>query len=79
MPRKSTKKTPKSKTNTPNNVKTRKRNTTSYGTYIHKVLKDVHPDIAITRESMTIMDNILKDVYERIVEEATKFMKLDKR
>ena len=28
---------------------------------------------------MTIMDNILKDMYERIVGEAAKFMKVDKR
>ena len=76
MPRNSTGKGTKSKTS---GTRTRKRNSNSYGTYIHKVLKNVHPDIAITKESMTIMDNILKDVYEKIVEEATKFMKVDKR
>lgn len=76
MPAKSTAKSTKSKTSS---SRTRKRNNNSYGTYIHKVLKNVHPDIAITKESMTIMDNILKDVYGKIVQEATKLMKVDKR
>jgi histone H2B len=76
MPAKATAKTTKQTTST---IKTRKRNNSSYGSYIQKVLKNVHPDIAITKESMTVMDNILKDVYEKIVEQATKFMKVDKR
>lgn len=76
MPAKATAKPTSSNTNT---MKTRKKNYNSYGTYIQKVLKNVHPDISLTKESMSVMNSLLQDIYDRIVDESTKLVRRTKR
>eukprot|EP00567_Pseudictyota_dubia_P012702 CAMPEP_0197453926 /NCGR_PEP_ID=MMETSP1175-20131217/36438_1 /TAXON_ID=1003142 /ORGANISM="Triceratium dubium, Strain CCMP147" /LENGTH=115 /DNA_ID=CAMNT_0042987363 /DNA_START=34 /DNA_END=381 /DNA_ORIENTATION=- len=43
--------------------KTRKE---SYSLYIHRVLKQVHPDMAISKKAMKVMDDMICDVFHRI-------------
>lgn len=57
----------------------RKARTDSYATYIYKVLKQVHPDTGISKKAMTIMDNFIHDVFERIGGEASKLARYNKR
>lgn len=38
----------------------------SYGLYIYKVLKQVHPDTGISRKAMGIMNSFINDIFERI-------------
>ena len=42
----------------------------SYGLYIYKVLKQVHPDTGISRKAMGIMNSFINDIFERIATEA---------
>jgi histone H2B len=52
--------------------KRRKKSKQTYGIYIYKVLKQVHPDTGISSKSMSIMNSFVNDVFERIANEASK-------
>uniref|UniRef100_UPI00358E3168 probable histone H2B 3 n=1 Tax=Myxine glutinosa TaxID=7769 RepID=UPI00358E3168 len=51
----------------------------SYGIYIYKVLKQVHPDIRVSSKSMSIMNSFLNDIFERIASEASRLAHYNKR
>jgi histone H2B len=57
----------------------KKRNNDGFGSYIFKVLKAVHPEIGISKKSVTIMDNMMEDLFEKISLEASKLAKSNKR
>jgi histone H2B len=46
-----------------------------YSTYIYKVLKQVHPDTGISKQSMSIMNSFINDVFERIAGEAGRLVR----
>ncbi|KAI6175297.1 Histone H2B [Aphelenchoides bicaudatus] len=48
------------------------RNYDSYATYIHRVLKQVNPEAAITKKAMMIMDSAINDLYKRLCTEAAE-------
>ena len=48
----------------------RKRKET-YGIYIHRVLKQVHPDVGVSSKAMSIMNFFVNDIFERIASEAS--------
>ena len=51
----------------------------SYARFIHKVLKQVHPDLGITKKAMNIMNSFVNDLFERISIEAGRLAKYVKR
>lgn len=51
----------------------------SYQTYIHKVLKQVHPEIGVSKKSMSIMNSFIADVFQRIASEAGKLVTYNSR
>ncbi|XP_063057744.1 late histone H2B.L4 [Engraulis encrasicolus] len=57
--------------------KTKRRET--YGVYIYKVLKQVHPDTGISSRAMSIMNSFVNDVFERIAIEASRLAQYNKR
>lgn len=57
----------------------RKANTTSFATYIYKVLRTQNKDLGITKKSMNIMDQFCMDVFERIASEAGRLARYGKR
>ena len=59
--------------------KSRKRNTTTYSSYIFKVLKQVHPEMSISRKSMLVMNCFVSDLCEKIAAEAAKLGKYNKK
>ena len=76
-PRKDSKKGGKKRT-----VKVSKRRRSrkeSYGIYIFKVLKQVHPDVGISGKAMNIMNSFVNDVFERIAGEASRLSHHNKR
>ncbi|XP_065075470.1 histone H2B-like [Ochlerotatus camptorhynchus] len=46
--------------------KRRQRRKESYAIYIYKVLKQVHPDTGVSSKAMSIMNNFVNDIFERI-------------
>ena len=45
------------------------RKVESYGIYIYKVLKQVHPEIGVSKKSMAILNSFIQDIFERIASE----------
>ena len=64
----------------PAGIKNRRRkNKESFSIYIHKVLKQVHPDNSISCKGMSIMNSFVNDIFERIAVEASRLVKYNKR
>ena len=59
--------------------KRRKKRTESYGIYIYKVLKQVHPDTGVSSKAMSIMNSFVCDIFERIAAEASRLSHYNKR
>lgn len=59
--------------------KRRRRRKESYGIYIYKVLKQVHPDTGISSKAMSIMNSFVNDIFERIAGEASRLAHYNKK
>ena len=73
------KKAGKAKTPTSANKKRHRRRKESYGIYIYKVMKQVHPDTGISSKAMSIMNSFVNDVFERIANEASRLAHYNKK
>ena len=71
------KKTP-SKKKTEKGGKRRKRGVQTFSIYIHKVLKQVHPDTGISKKAMSIMNSFVNDIFGRCAGEAAKLVTYNK-
>ena len=60
-------------------TKRRRKRKESYGIYIYKVLKQVHPDTGISSRAMSIMNSFVNDVFERIANEASRLAQYNKK
>ena len=56
-----------------------KKRTESYGIYIYKVLKQVHPDTGISTKGMSIMNSFISDIFDKIANEAGKLVRYNKK
>ena len=59
--------------------KRRTRRKESYGSYIYKVLKQVHPDIGVSTKVMSIMNSFVNDLFERIAGDTSRLTHQNKR
>ena len=57
----------------------RKKGKQSYGSYIYKVMKQVHPDVGITAKSMSIMNSFVNDIFERLAGQASRLAQQNKK
>ena len=46
-----------------------------YKRYVFRVLKQVHPGMAISSKAMTVLNNLMSDMFERVAEEAARLSK----
>lgn len=60
-------------------IKKKKKRKESYGIYIYRVLKQVHPDTGISSRAMVIMNSFVNDIFERIATEASRLAHCNKR
>jgi histone H2B len=60
-------------------VKRRRSRKESYGRYIYRVLKQVHPDVGVSSRAMSIMNSFVNDIFERIAGEASRLAHHNKR
>merc|ERR1711915_62786 len=44
----------------------------SYNIYIYKVLKNIHPEVGISKKAMNVMNSFVTDLFERVALEASK-------
>ena len=59
-------------------IRRRKRKET-FSTYIYKVLKQVHQDTGISKNSMSVMNSFIYDLFERIALEASNLVRIEKK
>lgn len=59
--------------------KKQRRRRESYGLYIYKVLKQVHPDMGISSKAMGILNSFVNDIFERIASEASRLAQYSKK
>jgi histone H2B len=59
--------------------KRRSKRVESYGTYIYKVLKQVHPETGISKKGMSIMNSFINDIFERLALEASRLARYNKK
>lgn len=55
--------------------KSNKVKSDSFVIYIHRLLKQVHPDISISKKSMGIMSSFVDDIFQRLCMEASDLSK----
>jgi histone H2B len=51
----------------------------NYSVYIYRVLKQVHPEIGVSKRSMSIMNSFINDVFERVCFEAQRLVSNNKK
>ena len=59
--------------------KRKSRRKESYGIYIYKVLKQVHPDTGVSSKAMSIMNSFVNDIFERIAAEGSRLAHYNKK
>ena len=59
--------------------KKKKSKGVTFNTYIYRTLKQVHPKIGLSKKSMSIMNSLVTDAFEKIATEAAKLMKVTKK
>ena len=52
---------------------------TSFSVYIYRVLKQVHPEVGVSKKSMSIMNSFVNDIFDKIATESSKLVKYNKR
>ncbi|KAL7289871.1 late histone H2B.L4-like [Trichogramma pretiosum] len=57
----------------------RKSRKESFGIYLYKVLKQVHPDTGVSSKAMSIMNSLVNDIFERIATEASRLAAYSKK
>ena len=61
-------------------VKTRhKKRVETFSLYIYKVLKQVHPEIGISKKAMNIMNSFINDTFDKMAHEAGKLVRYNKK
>jgi len=57
----------------------KRRRVETFGLYIYKVLRQVHPETGISKKAMNIMNSFINDLFERIASESSKLVRYNKR
>merc|ERR1712110_91238 len=57
----------------------RRRRNETYSLYIYKVLKQVHPDVGISRRAMNVMNSLMNDTFDRLCTEASGLVRVSGR
>ena len=79
MAAKTAKKGRKKKSGSKTGGKRRRRRRESFNTYIHRVLKQVHPKIGISKKAMSIMNSFVNDTFDKVATQAGSLVKVNKR
>lgn len=56
-----------------------KKRAETFALYIYRVLKQVHPDVGISKRSMSVMNSFINDIFEKISLESTKLLRYSKK
>ena len=59
--------------------KNKRKSKQSYNIYIYRVLKQVHPDVGVSKRAMSILNSFVADTFGRIAGEAGNLVKYNKK
>ena len=57
----------------------KKKSKETFNIYIYKVLKQVYPDIGMSKKAMSIVNSFVNDTFERIASEAGRLCKYNSK
>ena len=57
----------------------RRRRKETFNIYVYKVLKQVHPEIGVSKKAMAILNSFVNDTFEKIATEAGRLCKYGKK
>merc|ERR1711935_535413 len=57
----------------------RHRRTETLSVYIYRVLKQVHPELGVSKKSMSIMNSFINDIFEKVAGEASRLVRYNKK
>jgi len=60
-------------------VKRQHKRVQSYSTYIVRILKQVHPTIGISKRSVSIMNSLVNDTFEKVASEAGRLVRYNNK
>lgn len=46
-----------------------------YKRYVYRVLKQVHPELGVSSKAMTVLNNFMNDMFERLADEVARLLK----
>ena len=67
------------KTHTKKVAKKHNKRVQSYSTYIVRILKQVHPKIGISKRSVSIMNSLVNDTFEKVASEAGRLVRYNNK
>ena len=59
--------------------KNKRRRQETFAIYIYKVLRQVHPEIGISKKAMNIMNSFINDTFDRLSLESSKLVRYNKK
>lgn len=63
----------------PTDRKRRVKRNPTYSSYIVKILKQIHPKMGISKRSMSIMNSLIQDTFNRIADDAGRLVRYNKK
>jgi len=51
----------------------------SYNIYVYRVLKQVHPEIGVSKRAMMVLNSFVQDVFERVCDESARLCHYNKK
>ena len=60
-------------------VRKTRRRVETFSLYIYKVLKQVHPEIGISKKAMNIMNSFINDTFDRLAGESSKLVRYNRK
>ena len=79
MPKKTTKSTQRKSVMDKGFKKRKKKRVETFSLYIYKVLKQVHPEIGISKKAMNIMNSFINDTFDKMAAESSKLVRYNKK
>jgi histone H2B len=56
-----------------------KKRQETYSTYIFRVLRQIHPEIGISKRAMATMNSFINDTFEKVAVEAGRLVRINKK
>merc|ERR1711907_180488 len=56
-------------------VQRKKKRVETFSVYIYKVLKNIHPEVGMSKKAMAVMNSFVMDLFERLALESSKLVR----